>query len=68
MEENADEYAAGKSGNVDPPERPKVEPPKVELLLPVSVLSFARMQAKVGWFITLSEAFGQHEYLLKYFN
>lgn len=54
VEEVANEYSARKSGKVDPLERPKVEPPKVEVLLPISVLPLARMQAKVGWFIMLT--------------
>lgn len=54
VEEVANEYSARKSGKVDPLERPKVEPPKVEVLLPISVLPLARMQAKVGWFIMLA--------------
>lgn len=55
MAEDANEYAARKSGNVDPLQRSKVGPPKVELLLSISVLPLARMQAKVGWFIMLAE-------------
>lgn len=54
MEEDANEYAARKSGNVDPSEGPKVGPPKVELLLHISVLPLTRMQAKEGWFIILA--------------
>ena len=50
MEEAVYEYASRISGNVDPSERPKVE-----LLLPVSVVPFARMQAKVGLFTVLAE-------------